>query len=171
MTTTIRQINQTNLKELQKISRETFADTFGKQNTAADLQEYLDTAYSDAKLTAELQNSASFFYFIEVEQVLAGYLKLNIDHAQTEAMGDQSLEIERIYIKPEFKRQGLGKQLYQKALIVAQQKQKQTIWLGVWEENQPALKFYQRLGFTQFGDHVFQLGDDSQRDLLMRLSI
>lgn len=171
MTTDIQQLNQDELLALQQISRETFADTFGQQNSGEDLQAYLDQAYALKKLQQEVSNPNSFFYFIYQKNVLAGYLKLNINEAQTEKMGNSALEIERIYIKPEFKRQGLGKQLYQKALAVAQEKHKSTIWLGVWENNQPALKFYQRLGFKQFGDHIFQLGADAQRDLLMRLEI
>jgi ribosomal protein S18 acetylase RimI-like enzyme len=42
------------------------------------------------------------------------------------------------------------------------------MWLGVWEENPRAIRFYQKLGFVEFGEHIFQLGDDAQRDVLMK---
>lgn len=167
MNNQIKLVTSVDLKTLQAISIATFSDTFGAANSAQDLQEYLVTAYSIKQLRKELENKASYFYFIYVNQTVAGYLKLNTDGAQTEMMDSDSLEIERIYIKPDFKRHGLGQQLYQKAESVARSKNKQIIWLGVWEHNQPALNFYRRLGFTQHGAHVFQLGADQQRDLIM----
>lgn len=42
------------------------------------------------------------------------------------------------------------------------------VWLGVWEHNPCALAFYRKWQFEVAGEHVFRLGDDPQRDLLMR---
>ncbi|MEM9391391.1 MAG: GNAT family N-acetyltransferase, partial [Bacteroidota bacterium] len=42
------------------------------------------------------------------------------------------------------------------------------IWLGVWEYNTDAIRFYERLGFTPFGQHSFILGSDHQTDILMK---
>ncbi|KRN28830.1 protease synthase and sporulation negative regulatory PAI 1 domain protein [Lactobacillus selangorensis] len=157
----------TDLPELQKISRITFADTFGAANTAANMDEYLDSAYRTAKLTAELTDPDSFFFFIKQDNHNVGYLKVNVNSAQTETMGSDTLEIERIYILPAYKHRGLGTQLIHQALAVAQQQHKTKIWLGVWEHNEPAKKFYQKMGFHQIGDHIFQLGTDKQRDLML----
>lgn len=74
-------------------------------------------------------------------------------------------------MKKEYKHQRIGTQLFQKALDLAKSQQKNSIWLGVWENNIAALKFYNKLGFEQIGEHVFQLGDDSQRDLIMQKSL
>jgi ribosomal protein S18 acetylase RimI-like enzyme len=45
------------------------------------------------------------------------------------------------------------------------------IWLGVWEENQKAIRFYKKNGFVEFGKHIFRLGDDDQTDIMMKLDI
>ena len=45
------------------------------------------------------------------------------------------------------------------------------LWLGVWEQNPRAIRFYRRLGFREVGDHVFVLGTDPQRDLVMVRSL
>ncbi|MHA3067245.1 GNAT family N-acetyltransferase [Lacticaseibacillus saniviri] len=171
MQTIIKPVTLADLATLQAISRETFSDTFGADNTPTDLAQYLNQAYGDPQLTKELTTPGTTFYFIEREGQLAGYLKVNVGEAQSEKMGQEALEIERIYIKTSFKRQGLGSKLYQFALELAQEQHKQYIWLGVWEHNVPALKFYRQLGFVQIGDHVFQLGADQQRDLLMRKTL
>ena len=156
------------LAQLQEISQQTFLDTFGSDNTTTNMQAYLDEAYSTKKLTKELRDPNSFFFFAYSDKTILGYLKLNVNNAQTEKMPQNALEVERIYVKKEYKHQGIGTKLFQKALDLAKSQQKNTIWLGVWENNPVALKFYNKLGFAQIGDHIFQLGDDPQRDLIMQ---
>lgn len=167
----IKPVTLNQLVQLQKISQQTFLDTFGSDNTATNMQTYLDNAYNTVKLTNELKNPNSFFFFACSDKAILGYIKLNIDNAQTEKMTQNALEIERIYVKKEYKHQRIGTQLFQKALDLAKSQQKNSIWLGVWENNIAALKFYNKLGFEQIGEHVFQLGDDSQRDLIMQKSL
>lgn len=159
------------LAELQAISRQTFAETFADDNSAADLAEYLDKAYAGEKLTAELADDNSEFLFIEHNQQVAGYLKLNWNEAQTEVQGPDALEVERIYLLADYQRLGLGRQLLEYAFDRAEKLGKTRVWLGVWEHNQKALAFYQKLGFTAFSDHLFQLGEDAQRDILMEKTL
>ncbi|MBJ6950348.1 GNAT family N-acetyltransferase, partial [Vibrio cholerae] len=80
---------------------------------------------------------------------IAGYLKVNIDDAQSEEMGNESLEVERIYIKSSFQKHGLGKYLLINAIEIAIEHNKKNIWLGVWEKNEYAIAFYKKLGFVQ----------------------
>lgn len=156
------------IADLQTISRDTFSDTFGQDNTPDDLEQYLTDAYSSDQLATELQQLATTFYFIYVENNVAGYLKLNWDKNQSEDYGSDTLEVERIYISPAYKRLGLGTELINHASVVARQQQKNAIWLGVWENNQAALYFYTKLGFHEIGEHFFKLGSDQQRDIIMQ---
>ncbi|MGX7149403.1 GNAT family N-acetyltransferase [Enterococcus ureasiticus] len=164
----IKKISIDDLAALKALSIKTFTDTFAQENTPEDLKNYLDQAYTDEKLTSELRNKQSEFYFIYSNEELAGYLKINIDDAQTESIGEDALEIERIYIDLNFKRLGLGKMLYSKAIERAKELNKTSIWLGVWEYNFSAMKFYQKMGFTQIGNHSFYMGEDEQIDLIMK---
>lgn len=45
---------------------------------------------------------------------------------------------------------------------------RRTTWLGVWERNDRAIRFYARHGYERCGEHVFQLGDDAQTDYIMQ---
>lgn len=163
----IRKMNQTDLALLQEISIETFSDTFRDDNTAKDLQDYIDRAYNEAQLQKELDCQASFFFLVTVEEQPAGYLKLNVEEAQSEAMGTQALEIERIYVRRAFKRMGIGTSLLALAQAEAKRLGKQSIWLGVWEDNQKALAFYHENGFRYHSQHSFFVGDDEQTDLIL----
>ncbi|MEH7749282.1 GNAT family N-acetyltransferase, partial [Neobacillus drentensis] len=98
---------------------------------------------------------------------VAGYLKNNTNDAQTEEMGEESLEIERIYIKNQFQKHGLGKYLFNKAMEIAMERHKKKIWLGVWEKNENAIAFYKKMGFVQAGAHSFYMGDEEQIDFIM----
>ena len=41
------------------------------------------------------------------------------------------------------------------------------MWLGVWEHNTRAQRFYRRRGFRRVGDQSFVLGSDAQTDHVM----
>lgn len=155
------------LQILQKVSVETFTDTFKDQNTPENMKAYLDKAYASKKLENELLNTSSQFFFIYLNEELAGYLKVNTDDAQTEEMKNDSLEIERIYVRSKFQKQGLGKYLMNKAIELATESRKNVIWLGVWEKNQNAIAFYSKNGFVKTGAHSFYMGDEEQVDYIL----
>lgn len=152
---------------LQQISIETFYDTFHAQNSAKNMDDYLATAFTVAQLEKQLQHPHSSFYFLSIDDEVAGYLKLNELDAQTEPLGQHALEVERIYVKTAFQKRGFGKVLLQTAIDVANSRQKETIWLGVWEKNDNAIAFYEKMGFQQTGEHTFQFGDELQTDYVM----
>lgn len=154
-------------QELQTISVETFTETFQEQNSPQHLNAYLEKAYNLEQLKRELANPSSQFFFAYSNREIAGYLKINTGEAQSEAMGGDALEVERIYVKKKFHKHGLGKQLLIKAFEAAAELQKKKIWLGVWEDNANAIAFYQKKGFVQTGAHSFFMGDDEQVDLIM----
>ncbi len=131
------------------------------------MHHYLEKAFNLKQLEKELSNISSQFFFVYFNDAIAGYLKINTDDAQSEEMGDESLEVERIYIKSSFQKHGLGKYLLNNAMEIAIANNKKNIWLGVWEKNENAIAFYKKLGFVQAGSHSFYMGDDEQVDLIM----
>ena len=167
----IRPLETTDLRALQKLSVETFVDTFIDSNTADDLASCMDSLYNTEKLAREFAAKHSYFYFVEVEDQVAGYLKLNTRYEQTEGQRDDSLEIERLYILPHYKGLHLGSKLMKFALDLAKEKGKKRVWLGVWEHNEPAKAFYSHWGFTRFSQHTFPVGSDPQTDELWELTL
>ena len=167
MTISIKKCTLEDLHSLQKISYETFNETFKNQNSPENMNAYLEKAFNLEQVEKELSNRSSQFFFVFYNQELAGYLKVNTNEAQSEKMGDQSLEVERIYIKNTYQKQGLGKYLLNKAIEIAQEQNKENIWLGVWEKNENAIAFYKKMGFDQIGAHSFYMGDEEQTDFIM----
>ncbi|WP_316792597.1 GNAT family N-acetyltransferase [Pedobacter frigoris] len=156
------------LHTLQNIGRNTFFETFAESNTDEDMQQYLAVNFSLNKLSAELAENDSHFYIAFDGDEAVGYLKVNAGQAQTELREDHSLEIERIYVLSTHHGKKVGQLLYEQSLDVAGELGKSSIWLGVWEKNLKAIRFYEKNGFVAFDTHIFKMGDDEQTDLMMR---
>ena len=167
MTINIKKCTFEDLGLLQEISVETFNETFKNQNSHENMKAYLERAFTFTQLEKELSNISSEFYFIYSNEEVAGYLKVNVNDAQSEKMGDDSLEIERIYIRGTFHKKGFGKYLITKAAELALERNKAKIWLGVWENNERAITFYKKMGFVQTGAHSFYMGEEEQIDFIM----
>jgi len=168
MAINITQCKVDQLKVLRDISMETYRDTFEESNSEELMEQYFLKAMNIEKLSFELNTIGSYFYFINIDNTVAGFLKVNIDDAQNDDIDKNSLEIERFYIRKTYLRQGLGKILMQFAYDLADRLDKSSVWLGVWEGNHRALAFYQSQGYYKIGEHPFDMAGDIQTDLLLR---
>jgi ribosomal protein S18 acetylase RimI-like enzyme len=160
-----------NIDELQKISRDTFLETFAHSTSEENMRHYLENNFSKEQLSKEIEGEHSAFYFTKLEDAIIGYLKINYSGAQTELNDQKSLEVERIYIGKEYYGKGVGQLLLDFALQIAKQQHMDYAWLGVWEENHRAIQFYLKNGFITFDKHVFMLGDEAQTDYMMKLEL
>ena len=167
MNINIKKCTKEDVRDLHKISISTFIETFEEHNTAEHMTAYLEKAFNLPQLEQELANPFSQFFFAMVDDEVAGYLKVNAENAQSEYMGEDALEVERIYISSNFQKLGFGKYLMKRAMELAGELGKKKIWLGVWEHNENAIAFYQKKGFIKTGAHSFYMGDDEQIDWIM----
>ncbi|MBQ3164048.1 MAG: GNAT family N-acetyltransferase [Lachnospiraceae bacterium] len=156
------------LDSLRELSIRTFYETFARFNSKEDMDVYLDDAFHVNRLTKEMNDTNSEFYFLYYNERLAGYLKLNEAPSQTDINDKESLEIERIYVLNEFQGTGCGRALMENAIAKAIERKKKYVWLGVWEKNEKASIFYKKNGFYRIGAHSFFMGDDEQVDYIMR---
>jgi ribosomal protein S18 acetylase RimI-like enzyme len=171
ITIDVKRVTVKDIDQLQEIGRQTFFETFSAGNTEENMKKYLEEGFTVEKLTNELNDRNSEFYFASLDSKLIGYLKLNSGQSQTELKEDKALEIERIYVLKEYHGKKVGQILYDKAIQIARLKNAAYLWLGVWEENSRAINFYKKNGFVEFDKHIFKLGDDQQTDIMMRLEI
>jgi len=165
-------VQKENTAKLLEISRQTFFDSFGPpHNTLENINAYINEAFTIEKIKKEILNPSSEFYFAEYQNEVIGYIKLNSKKAQTEIVTGTSLEIERIYVLKSYQGNGIGQFLLNTILQKAKEKKVEFIWLGVWDQNIRAIKFYERNNFKIFDTHPFMLGSEHQTDLMMKLVI
>lgn len=156
---------------LQKISIQTFDLAFADFNTKENLATYYQLAFSIPALIKQIENPNSTFNMVYVDNQLAAYTKVNIGESQTEIKAPDGLEVERLYIYPNYQNFGLGEFLLNQIKERALSLNKKYMWLGVWENNHRAIKFYRNFGFEKFDSHIYVMGDDPQNDWMMKLSL
>jgi diamine N-acetyltransferase len=155
------------VNDLSALSQATFLETFAADNLKENIEKYVHERLSPATLSVELMNDQSEFYFLKFDNQIVGYLKVNFNNAQTELLGHDRMELERIYVIRSHHGKGAGQVLLEKAFSIGREHNVAFIWLGVWEKNVKAIQFYKKNGFEQTGSHDFTLGEDIQTDIIM----
>ena len=167
----IYEIDERHLKSLQDIAIRTFGETFAATNSEENINAYYARCFNEETLRRELRDPEAQWFFIEYSGDLAGYLKVNTGRAQTEPDKADGFEVERIYVLKAFHGTGVGTALMEHAILLGKEMGKRYLWLGVYEENFRALRFYGKFGLEEFGEHVFMMGKQPQRDVLMRMEL
>lgn len=174
-----RQVQSTDVYKLAQIACTTFSESFAAQNDATDFYAYVEKAFSVKQLEKELNTEGSIFYFFEYEEDTIGYFKINncllptstdrphFDFDFAPFVHTQMTELERIYLKKDYHGKGLAATMMSFIESIAEKHGNQFLWLGVWELNPKAIRYYEKCGFLRFGSHTFQIGDDAQTDLLL----
>jgi len=156
---------------LSEFGARTFTETFAADNTPEDLAAYIATSFNVAQQTAELEDPGATFLIAEVDGRAAGYAMLHKGQPEKGVEGANPVELVRLYVSRDWLGRGIGEQLMRACIDDARQAGHDTIWLGVWERNARAQAFYRKWNFRTVGEHVFQLGSDSQRDILMERTL
>lgn len=169
----IRQATLADAKLLTDLSYTTFWDAFAHhpKNAPDDLAYYMRQAFSLEQITNELTEPRSIFLIAEIEGELAGYSKLILDNIEPGVTAERPVELSRLYSQQKFLGQGVGQTLMDACFERARQDDRDVMWLGVWEYNPRAQRFYEKNGFRFVGEHTFLLGSDPQTDLLMQREI
>lgn len=169
----IRHASVDDAKVLTDLAYTTFWDAFAHhpKNAPDDLAYYMRQAFSLEQITAELSDEKSIFLIAEVDGEAAGYAKIIIDNIEPGITAKKPVELSRLYSHQKFLGQGIGQTLMDACFERAIEEGRDVMWLGVWEFNPRAQRFYEKNGFRVVGKHTFQLGSDPQTDLLMQREI
>jgi diamine N-acetyltransferase len=170
---TIRQAAVEDAKLLTDLAYTTFWDAFAHhpKNAPDDLNHYMRQAFNQEQITAELADEKNIFLIAEIDSEAAGYSKIIIDSVEPGITAERPIELSRLYAHQKHIGQGVGQRLMDACFERAKTEGCDVMWLGVWEYNPRAQRFYEKNGFRVVGSHVFLLGKDEQTDLLMQRSI
>jgi len=164
----IREATLDDVSKLAALARMTFVETFGESNTKEDMERYVQKAFNRDEVKAELLDKRNTFLLAYDRDTLAGYAKLRTGDEPKELKGKKAVEIQRIYVRKSFIEKKIGNHLMEHCLSICKKRKFSMVWLGVWEYNPRAIRFYEKWGFEQFGKHSFLLGFDEQTDILMK---
>lgn len=164
----IREATAADIDVLLALGIQTFRETFEALNSAEDMKRYLDKSFNHAQLTSELAEEGSDFLLAYDGHEPVGYARMRTSHNHENTVDANTLEIERLYVLKSHLGKQVGQRLMQVCVAFARKRNHTSLWLGVWEHNERAIRFYKKWEFEKFGSHVFMLGDDAQTDILMR---
>lgn len=154
---------------LAELAYKTFWDAFAHhpKNAPDDLSFYMRQAFNEEQIRAELADERNIFLIAEYESEAAGYAKLITGAVEPGITAERPIELSRLYSHQRFLGKGVGQTLLDECFAIAKANGHDVMWLGVWEFNPRAQRFYEKNGFHVVGSHVFQLGEDAQTDILM----
>ena len=149
------------------IGARTFEASFGPDNRLEDMEQYLSLSFSKAHIKTQLSDPASVFLLAYENEKVVGYLMLRRRKTPKAVSGANPVEPVRFYVEEKDFGNGYGSALMDACPQEAKKDRHRTIWLGVWEKNQRAIRFYKKWGFTIVGSKEFVLGSDLQNDHIM----
>ena len=145
----------------------TFEASFGANNRLEDMEQYLSLSFSKAHIEAQLAEPSTIFLLAYEDCKAVGYVMLRVSKKPMPVIGPKPVELVRLYIEEEIIGKGYGSALMNSCLKEAKKNGRRTIWLGVWEKNLRAIRFYEKWGYTKLGTKEFVLGSDLQNDHIM----
>lgn len=166
-TFTLREADPEDVTLLAALAAEVFYDTFAADNNPEDMAAYMETAFHPEQIAAELADPNALFLLAESDGALVGYAKLYAGKPEPCITGPHPIELVRLYVRMDWHGKGVGAALMRACLKRVVEMRCETIWLGVWDRNRRARAFYRKWGFQEVGTHIFQLGADTQTDLVM----
>lgn len=156
-------------EKLTPLAIKIFNDTFAGNplNKPEDMNQYISEAFSVEQTQRELADKNSIFFIAEIKEEMIGYAKLQKHSTENCVLDKNPIELQRLYVTHEFHGRGVAAKIMETCFEESKRQNFQTMWLGVWEYNFRAQKFYEKLGFQKVGSHIFKLGSDAQTDLVM----
>ena len=156
---------------LAAFAARTFSETFATENSVADMQAHLRHAYGVEQQIAELTSPAVITLLAEMDGRLVAYAQLQPGPAPACVQPPDALELHRFYVDASAHGTGVAQRLMAAVWDAARTAGADHVWLGVWEHNVRAIRFYTKAGFADVGSHDFVLGTDRQTDRVMLASV
>ncbi|HSU92842.1 MAG TPA: GNAT family N-acetyltransferase [Gemmatimonadaceae bacterium] len=156
---------------IASVGTETFVTSFGAQNAPEDVAKHLARAFGVEIQTRELADPAITYLIAEQNGRTAGYAQVREGEAPPCVAGASPVEVRRFYVLQDFHGTGIAQALMDACAREARQRGGRTLWLGVWDQNPRAIRFYTKWGFADVGGQTFVLGDDPQQDRVLARSL
>ena len=168
---TIERARAADAEAVSALAGKIFGDTFGPHNSPADMELYSAAALSPGAMASAIADPATEILLASSEGQPIAYAQLHRGAAPASVSGPAPIELARFYVLAGWHGQGLAQALMRRVVERSIELGAATLWLGVWEHNARAIRFYTKYGFAEVGEQPFLLGTDLQRDLVLSVPL
>jgi len=181
-----RQARSEDAAQVSALIGSTWAKFFAYSVTESDLETYLTQTVSEAQIRKEIEDDSRYCLLAvrpakhtstgratttTTGSTVVGVAQLNFNTTEEGLTTSKPVKLDRLYIQPTEQGGGLAARLLQEAEAEVKRRGHNGLWLGVWEKNARAIRFYEKMGFIRRGEHFFWLGQSKRRDWTMEKSL
>ena len=136
---------------IRQLAEQTFHITYLPLQPKDKVDYLFDLMYNTSSLTSQM-NKGQQFILAKDETGYLGYASYEINYK------DQGkTKIHKIYIMPTAQGKGVGKELVNHIGGIARQNKNTIVLLDVYRHN-PAVRFYEKIGFKKVGEQITEVG-------------
>ena len=154
-------------QRLSDLASKTFIQSYQRVLPREQLRGYVKEAFAAERIVQELRSPESLYLLAWDGTLACAYANLNPSDVPASLSLTRPIELKLLYVIPEYCGQGLGARLMEGLLDWASQMDYPTLWLRVWEKNEPAIRFYERWEFRHVGQEPYHVGHCSETVQLM----
>lgn len=165
----IRKADPKDTKLLAVLGAVTFYEAYFETDDSCDIADYITETYSVEQIQSEIEDKNSHFFIAEIDEKAVGFAKLR-ENSKPDCLKDENtIELHRIYLVERVWRKGIGRELINECVRLAKQKGYESLWLGTWEANVKAQKFYKKLNFVKAGEYQYFYGEYLTTNLVLKI--
>ena len=168
---TIRRAETGDARLIATLATVTFFEAYFEQDDPPDLADYIAASFSVDVVAEELADPETFYFLVHRGRPAVGYAKLRDKEPHASVTSRDAIELQRIYAVERVWGSGVGEQLLRYCIEFAKDLGKSVLWLGVWEENPRAIRFYEKHGFKRVGTLEFPYADSVGINAVMQLEL
>lgn len=165
---TYRSAEASDAQILADCARETFVATFGALYPIADLNHFIATTYGADLQRGEILDPHTRHRLAFDAAELIGFAKMGAYKLPLPAPEKRPRELHRLYVRAEAKGSGVAAALMDWVLACAREDAAGALYLGVYQGNERAQRFYARYGFEIVGEYEFEVGAVRDPEYVMR---
>jgi diamine N-acetyltransferase len=158
---------------LLSVARRIFTETFASHYDPAAFEQFCDEIYRPGgSMARAFGESGTYWRVATADGEPIGYAKLTSMRAPATDPAPGAMELQQIYVLPEWHGTGVAASLMEWGLATARSQGAPEVYLTVFDHNERAKRFYARYGFQEVGRCTFRLGDriDDDRIWCVRLA-
>lgn len=167
----VRRARPADAEAVAAIGRVSFSTAYSPGSDPADIADHLHRNFRAEVVLAEMAEAGREYWLASVGNTPAGIAKIRSDRPPEGLPAHPGLELQLLYVAPDFQAHGVGSALLDRVVGIAGERGFACVWLSVWEYADWALVFYKRRGFETFSSHTFAVGASTFTDDLMWLPL